>query len=76
VVGKRVMLTIKGDLIRIYYDQELLASYREPESKNNLISDPSIYEQLKHDKEQLSRKYGKHKGKTTRGLVSKSLYAE
>ena len=76
VVGKKVMLKIKGDLIRIYHDQELLASYREPESKNNLISDPRIYEQLKNDKEQLRRKYGKHKGKATRGLVTDSLYAD
>jgi transposase len=76
VVGKKVMLKIKGDLIRIYHDQELLISYREPESKNNLIGDPRIYEQLKHDKEQLNRKYGRHKGKATRGLVSKSLYAD
>lgn len=76
VVGKKVMLKIKGDLIRIYHDQELLASYREPKSNNNLISDPRIYEQLKHDKEQLSRKYGKHKGKATRGLITKSLYAD
>lgn len=76
VVGKKVMLKIKGDLIRIYHDQELLASYREPKSNNNLISDPQIYEQLKHDKEQLSRKYGKHKGKATRGLITKSLYAD
>ena len=76
VVGKKVMLKIKGDLIRIYHDQELLASYREPKTKNNLISDPRIYEQLKHDKEQLNRKYGKHKGKATRGLVTSSLYAD
>jgi transposase len=76
VVGKKVMLKIKGDLIRIYHDQELLASYREPETKNNLISDPRIYEQLKHDKELLNRKYGKHKGKATRGLITKSLYAD
>lgn len=76
VVGKKVMLKIKGDLIRIYHDQELLAGYREPESKNNLIGDPRIYEQLKNDKEQLSRKYGKHKGKATRGLITKSLYAD
>ena len=74
VVGKKVMIKIKGDLIRIYHDQELLASYREPKSKNNMISDPQIYEQLKHDKEQLSRKYGKHKGKATRGLITESLY--
>ena len=74
VVGKKVMLKIKGDLIRIYHDQELLASYREPKTKHNLIGDPHIYEQLKHDKEQLSRKYGRHKGKASRGLVSNSLY--
>jgi len=76
VVGKRVMLKIKGDLIRIYHDQDLLASYREPEGKNNLVGSPLIYEQLKNDKEQLRRKYGKQKGKVTRGLVSKSLYAD
>jgi len=76
VVGKKVMLKIKGDLIRIYHDEELLASYREPKTKHNLIGDPHIYEQLKHDKEQLSRKYGRHKGKATRGLVSNSLYGD
>ena len=76
VVGKKVMLKIKGDLIRIYHDQELLASYREPKTKHNLIGDPHIYEQLKHDKEQLGRKYGRRKGKATRGLVSNSLYGD
>ena len=76
MVGKKVMLKVKGDLIRIYHDQELLASYREPKSKNNFIADPRIYEQLKHDKEQLSRKYGRNKGKATRGLISRSLYAD
>ena len=76
VVGKKVMLKIKDDLIRIYHDQELLASYREPKTKNNLISDPRIYEQLKNDKEMLSRKYGHHKGQATRGLVNRSLYAD
>ena len=72
----KVMLKVKGDLIRIYHDQKLLASYREPKSKNNFISDPRIYEQLKHDKEQLSRKYGRNKGKASRGLISRSLYAD
>ncbi len=76
VVGKKVMLKIKGDLLRIYHDQELLATYRELETKHNLMGDPLIYEQLKHDKEQLSRKYGRQKGKATRGLVSNSLYAD
>ncbi len=68
------MIKIKGDLLRIYHDQELSTSYREPKTKHNLLGDPHIYEQLKHDKEQLNRKYGLHKGKATRGLVSNSLY--
>lgn len=53
-----------------------MASYREPEGKNNLVGDPRIYEQLKNDKEQLRRKYGNHKGKATRGLIAGSLYAD
>jgi len=76
VVGKKVMLKIKDSLIRIYHDQELLGSYQEPKSKNNLIGDPRFYEQLKHDKEQIRRKYGRNKGKATRGLINGSLYQE
>jgi hypothetical protein len=76
VVGKKVMLKIKGTLIRIYHDQELLVSCHEPESKGNLLGDFRLYENLKRDKEQLSRKYGKNKGKATRGLINGSLYLE
>jgi len=76
VVGKIVMLKVKGDQLRIYHDQELLASYQEPTTKHNLVGNPRIYEQLKHDKEQWSRKYGRHKGMATRGLVNGSLYAD
>ena len=74
VVGKKVMLKIKDKLIRIYHDQELLASYREPTGKKHLLGDPKFYEQLKEDKEQVRRKYGKNKGKATRGLTNGSLY--
>ena len=74
--GKKVMLKIKDNLIRIYHDQELLASYQEPKNRDNLIGDPKFYEQLKHDKEQIRRKYSKTKGKATRGLENKSLYRE
>lgn len=69
-----MMLKIKDKLIRIYHDQELLASYREPTGKRYLLGDPKFYEQLKHDKEQVCRKYGKNKGKATRGLTNGSLY--
>ena len=76
VVGKKVMLKIKGTLIRIYHDQELLASYHEPETKNHLLSDPQFYAQLKAAKEQGEQKYAHHKGKATRGLLNNSLYLE
>jgi len=75
-VGKIVMLKVKGDTLRIYHDQELLVRYQEPKTKHNLIGDPRIYEQLKRDKEQWSRKYERHKGMATRGLINSSLYAD
>jgi len=76
VIGKKVMLKVKGQFIRIYHDQDLLASYQEPPGKGHSLGDPGIYEQLKRDKEQLGRKYGQDKGKATRGLIHGSLYPE
>jgi hypothetical protein len=75
-IGKKVMLKVKGQLIRIYHDQDLLASYQEPPGKGQVIGDPGIYEQLKRDKEQLGRKYGQNKGQATRGLSNGSLYPD
>jgi hypothetical protein len=43
---------------------------------NNRIGNSHFYEQLKRDKEQLRRKYGKKKGKATRGLTTDSLYPQ
>lgn len=76
VVTKKVMLKVKGDTIRIYYDQDLLATYQEPPGKGQVIGDPRIYERLKRDQAQLSRKYGQSKGKATRGLSSGSLFPQ
>jgi transposase len=74
--GKKVMLKIKGRVIRIYHDQELLATYEEPEEKHTIVGDPAIYRMLSRDKEQIARKYGRQKGKATRGLVTSTLYPE
>jgi len=76
VIGKKVMLKVKGQLIRIYHDQDLLASYQEPPGKGQVIGDPGIYEQLKRDQAQLGRKYGQNKGQATRGLSNGSLYPD
>jgi hypothetical protein len=75
-VGKKVMLKIKGKIIRIYHDHELLATYEEPEEKHTIVGDPSIYRMLLQDKEQTQRKYGRQKGKATRGLATSTLYPE
>jgi transposase len=76
VIGKKVMLKVKGQLIRIYHDQDLLASYQEPPGQGQVIGDPGIYEQLKRDQAQLSRKYSQNKGQATRGLSHGSLYPD
>ncbi len=70
------MLKIKGKVIRIYHDQELLATYEEPDAKHTVVGDPAIYRLLAADKEQMRRKFGRQKGKATRGLITRTLYPE
>jgi hypothetical protein len=76
VVGKKVMLKVKNGLIRIFDDQDLLATYEEPRTKRNVVANPRFYEELRRDKEQLRRKYGRSKGKASRGLVNRSLWID
>jgi len=74
--GKKVMLKIKGKIIRIYHDHDLVATYEEPEEKHTLVGSPAIYERLAADREQNRRKYGRQKGRATRGLTTASLFPE
>ena len=76
VVGKRIMLKIKDATIRFFYDDQLLATYKEAEGKHQLVGDRLFYEQLKHDQEQRMRKYGRNKGAATRGLTNASLFPQ
>lgn len=76
VVGKKVLLKIKNGIIRIFHDHDFLVKYQETEGKSNLVGDRLFYEQLRRDQEQLGRKYGRGKGKATRGLVSGSLFPQ
>jgi len=76
VVGKRVMLKVKDNVMRIYHDQDLLATYRVPDGKYQVMANPLFYEQLKRDKNLLCRKYEKTKGKATRGLTNASLFPQ
>jgi hypothetical protein len=76
LVGKKVMLKIKGNIIRIYHDHDLVVTYEEPEEKHRLVGDPAIYQRLAADREQSRRKYGRRKGRATRGLTTASLFPE
>jgi hypothetical protein len=73
---KKVMLRIKEKIIRIYHDHDLVATYEEPKEKHTVVGDPAIYRLLAQDKEQIKRKYGRQKGKATRGLVTSTLFPE
>jgi transposase len=75
-VGKKVLLKIKNGTIRIYHDQDLLVTYMEARGKHQMVGNRMFYEHLKRDKQQLGRKYGRHKGKATRGLVTGSLFPQ
>lgn len=72
VVGKRVLLKVKGDVLRIYHDAELLALYQIPEHKGQTIGLPAKPSRSPHQ----TQRYGRGKGKATRGLVTGSLYPE
>ena len=76
VVGKKVMLKIKNDTIRFYDDDRLLATYKVPGGKHQLVANPRFYEALQRDRNQRKRKYGRRKGAATRGLVNGSLYPQ
>ncbi len=76
MVGKKVMLKIKHQRIAIYDDNILLVSYQQAQGKHELIGNRLFYEQLKRDQQQIKRKYGKTKGKATRGLVIGSLFPQ
>lgn len=76
MVGKTILLKIKNGVIRFFDDDQLLATYRQYPGKHQLVGDRRFYDQLKADKRQQQRKYGRNKGKATRGLVTGTLYPQ
>jgi len=64
LVGKQVILRVKDDQMRIFYNDRLIVVYEIPEGKGQLVQDRRFYEQLKKDRQLNERKYGKRsKGK-------------
>jgi len=76
VVGKTVLLKVKNGTIGFFDDDRLLVRYAKAEGKHQLVGNPLFYEALKADREQQKRKYGRFKGKSTRGLSIGSLFPQ
>ena len=58
LVGKQVVLRVKANHMRIFYDDQLIVAYEIPEGKGHLVQDPIFYNQLKRDRQLNQRKYG------------------
>lgn len=75
--GKKVLVRFKDEILRIYSDDKLLIIHEACQGKGQVLMPAWIYEELRKDKEQLSRKYQKPingKGKATIGLVKHDNY--
>jgi len=75
-VGKQVLLKIKNSTIRFYHDDQLLVAYNLAQGKHQFVGHRFFYEQLRKDREQNKRKYGRSKGAATRGLTTSSLFPQ
>ena len=72
-VGKKVLLKVKGNQLRIYHDDTLLKQYQIPDQKGQTLGIPKAPVRLTP---QQTPRYGRDKGKATRGLSTGSLYPE
>ena len=77
-VEKKVLLKIRHGVMRIFNDDKMIAVYKIPSKKGQVIANPRFYQRLRQDKEQLVRKYRKPfgKAKATRGLVKHGMHYE
>ncbi len=71
-VGTKVLLKVKNGLLRLYHDADLLGTYRIPEGKGQTLGLPLRPSRTS----QQTPRYGRGKGKATRGLVTGTLYPE
>ncbi len=78
-VGKRVLVKLMDDCLRIFHNEKQIARYSVPKEKGRMLGHPEFYEQLMKDKEQLRRKYRRpltKKARATRGLIKQKLRIE
>ncbi len=75
LVGKQVVLRVKEDRVRIFYDNLLVVTYTIPDDKGHLIQDLRFYAALKKDRRLNKLKYGNRsrvKGRAKRTISPKA----
>jgi len=60
LVGKTIVLRVKNETMRIFFDDRLVVTYVIPPGKGHLVQKKRFYEALKKDREMNLRKYGHH----------------
>lgn len=76
LVGRQVMLKVKGGRIRIFDGAREVFQRRERPGWHQLMEDFDLNAHLIGDPAQRERKYGRRKGKATRGLAVGTLWPE
>ena len=61
LVGKQVILRVKNQMMRIFFDDRLVVTYEIPPGKGHLVQKKHFYEALKKDREMNRRKYGNYR---------------
>jgi transposase len=79
LVGKEILLRVKGTNMRVFRDDELLVTYEVAQGKGALVQEKRFYEALKKDRTMNARKYGnnvRHKKGRAKNTISplKPLY--
>lgn len=59
LVGKQVILRVKNQKMRIFFDDCLVVTYEIPSGKGRLVQEKRFYRELQKDREMNKRKYGK-----------------
>lgn len=76
VIGKKILLKVKDGVIRFYDDDRLLVTHHEAKEKGSWVTDADITAQILKQRHHREKKYGRTKGKATRGLVNASLFPQ
>lgn len=58
LIGKQVILRVKNQVMRFFFDDHLVVTYDIPSGKGNLVQKKRFYQALKNDRQMNKRKYG------------------